>query len=208
MSNLYTREEIIKFLEKCVHKIITLNNDPDKFKIITNTLYNRYLNTNKFNKEVLDEIEAFKVTRSNKKKSLILQLKFKNSKCFKSISWTKLYKNEFNNDTHISKVTKALRHHIKYQIQEYRHNIYNPKCILCNESNQLLLEVDHKPPNTFKNIKSLFFLSFEVEKIKVYWNGNNYILSNNDIAIEWEDFHKKLSEFRILCSKCNKIKIK
>ena len=88
-----TRDEIIQFLELCIHRTITLRSDPTRFTIIANALYQHYrdIESKKFSIETLDRIEAFRITRSSKKKAIIVEVKYWFTSKFQAISWTNLY---------------------------------------------------------------------------------------------------------------------
>ena len=213
MSEL-SRGDIVKFLEDCVHRTITMTSDPNRFIIITNVLYEYHIKTEtgKFSKETLDRIEGFRVTRNPKKKSLLVEVKYKDSPKFHSISWAnliarkRLTKNP--KPTQHSKVNTAFRHHIHYQLVNYRERqpLSLLKCVICESSESTRLEVDHVPPRTFKRLRDHFLQSLEIDEddVKVWWNGKRYCLSNVKLAEEWEQYHFSNAKYRILCDACNK----
>ena len=154
MSKL-TKNEIILFLEKNVHQTFSEKHNLILFNKMINILSEHYKDTDKFNQSTLDNIEQFKITRTPVKKSLLLQLKYRNGKKFQNISWTNLCKDPNSIKTKNHKISQALRYHITDQIKNYRkHRWGHAKCESCESDKDL--EVDHKPPNTFKYIKNLF----------------------------------------------------
>lgn len=118
-----SREEIIQFLETIVHRTITSKSEPETFTKITQALWNHYreIGSTKFSKETLDRIEKIRVTRSAKKKALIVEIKYTNSKKFQAISWTSLYKTSNKVATPNHRVTQALRQEIRDQLAMYRY---------------------------------------------------------------------------------------
>jgi hypothetical protein len=202
MSQL-NRNDIVNFLETCVHRTLTIKDE--KFTIILQTLYNCYIGTQKFTKETLDNIEAIKITRTPKKKSLLVQIRFRDTKHFTSISWTNLYKKQ--EKTEQRKIVSAFRHQIKPQILNYRNSFgCKNKCFLCENESRNELEVDHVPPNTFKNIFDSFINEIDMGDIKVWWSSKHsrYLISDKKLAEEWEIYHEKMAKYRMLCGNCNK----
>lgn len=85
-SSIPTREEVVKFLEANVHR--TFNSTTPEYNLILNVLqkYSPLFNTP--NSRGPRTIEAFKITRTPQKKSLLLQAKFNTERDFISIPWT------------------------------------------------------------------------------------------------------------------------
>lgn len=134
-----SREDIVQFLESCVHRTITQNTDPERFTTILNALYQHYreIDSEKFSKETLDKINAIRVTRSPKKKSLFVEVRYNDSKKFNAISWTGLYKNkEKSKGTHHQQLNSAMRFHIQTQLSDYSNALgARAECVLCGNEN-------------------------------------------------------------------------
>lgn len=203
----FTRDEIVNFLEKNVHRTLTLKSAPEKFTMILQALYdrNRQLGNNKFEEDTLNNVEAIKITRMSTTKALIVQLKYKDSPDFTTISWKKLYKN--NEKTIHNQIVSAFRFHIHPQLVAYRLSRRVIKCDLCDNENNL--EVDHMPPRTFSNIfKSFITLeNLTEEDVSVWWSSRHskYMISDKYLKEKWIDYHNQQAIYRILCGNCNKI---
>lgn len=216
----YSREDIVNFLSRYVHQVITPSSDIEAFNTIANALHNRgqQSGSNSFSKDVLNRVEAFRVTRSPKKKALILQVRYRKSdnkakdNKWHNVSWRKSIKKrkrtiknteESKESAKLAKLTSALRHHIKYQIRDYRDNYFgHPRCELCDKDNRIELEVDHRPPNTFATIKKDFLK--DRGDIKVWWDGQHFRISKQSIIDEWEEYHLRRASLRFLCGDCNR----
>ena len=132
------------------------------------------------------------------------------------ISWVACVKgNVVTKSSEKNKLTQAMRHAIRKQIQIWRNSIgktqpLGHKCVLCECDNYDKLEVDHFP-KTFSQIKRDFLASHindeMIGKIKIEWSPTktSYRFQKGEKTnMKWQRYHRIHATYRWLCSACNK----
>jgi hypothetical protein len=210
------------WLEERVHQTITSKH---KDFDMMNKILQKHPNFNEWKNK---NCEAFKITRSAKNKALQVHIKMTNSfntqeekpkintlKTLKKkeqnewriVSWVACAKGKTGqSSSDKNQLTQAMRFSIRKQIKNFRDtNCYNPKCALCEKTNQL--EVDHYPL-TFATMRDDFLSNVnDVDKIKIRWDKNKISYrfgKGEDINTKWQRYHSKRATYRWLCSDCNK----
>lgn len=158
----------------------------------------------------------FKIGR-NTQKSLTMEVKFKNCKRYRIVSWVCCARQKIPNHQKSDsyKLNQAMRYAVKIQMNGFRKN-KKLICCLCNKNKRI--EVDHYP-NKFSQIRD-DFLEMKNKKGNIQPNTfkyhpkkgmymflkgnkeNNYY--DNKWKTSWQRYHKKHATYRLLCSSCNK----
>lgn len=215
-------ESVKSWLEKHVHQ--TINSKHPEFSIM-NKILQKHPNFKEWKNQ---DCEAFKITRSPKNKALQVHIKMTNKNKIESenpkINTLKTLKKKEQNEWRIvswvacakgkvgqkssdkNQLTQAMRFSIRKQIKNYRDsNSYNPKCAICEKTNQL--EVDHFPL-TFAEMRDDFLSQIEdKDNIKIRWDKNkiSYRFDKGESTnTKWQRYHLKRATYRWLCSDCNK----
>ncbi|HSW77013.1 MAG TPA: hypothetical protein VLG50_08195 [Candidatus Saccharimonadales bacterium] len=135
-------------------------------------------------------------------KNIQLFVSFK-SNCYRIVSWVaccsiKKYKK-------IDPLTSALRYAIRRQILIYKQHHLLKQCALCH--NTYHIEVDHHPIK-FCDIKTQFLNNVLSVPINFRYHAKcgiyMFLKTDQSFKLAWQRYHKKLAQYRYLCSDCNK----
>ena len=208
----HTYESVKEWLEQHVHK--TFKDNCEEYQVMNSILklhpnYESWKNKN---------VQAFKITRSKKNKALQVCIKMKSESHgdkhkndWRIVSWVACAKGKLPKKMTVeNQLTQAMRYAIRVQINNWRNNpknAYNPKCVLCEESNRLKLEVDHYPI-MFSTMRDDFIKdNAKCLNLSLRWDNKNTSFrfqSKEPLNAKWQRYHKKYAEYRWLCGDCNK----
>ena len=104
-----------------------------------------------------------------------------------------------------NKLSRDMRNSIECQIIDFKNNnkLVCSKCFIHCEN----LDVDHKHPKTFKNIRDKFLKTTKLNIPKQFSKGLNsttvFSEDDDDFEDEWCSFHMKEAKLRYLCKPCH-----
>jgi len=157
--------------------------------------------------------EAFKITRTPKRKAIQVNVKFEGmprKNKWRTVSWVACAKGKLpRKATKKNQLTQAMRFAVRVQIRNWRkRNSFNPSCELCECSKKDQLEVDHYP-RPFATIRDQFLGKHEslFENVSLYWDNRKTsyrFQKNQKLNTSWQRYHAKHATYRWLCSDCNK----
>jgi hypothetical protein len=103
-------------------------------------------------------------------------------------------------------IKSIFRHGIKYQINDFRDTIKSYKCEMCNDTNaNTNYEIDHI--NTFQSLVDDYFILYPNHPIKftkdTETNITTFFKEDMHYLINFQEYHKKNANLRVLCKQCN-----
>jgi len=187
----YTRDLLKR--NGCCESLKTLNEDDWRFLI---NLCIRHPDEDKWS-----DIEDFSIQfdEFNKTKLCFYIITSKGRK--KTISINKCV-NGFDDE---NKLSRAMRNSIEYQIMEFK-NSNKSRCSICFIRCDVL-DVDHKHPKTFKNIRDEFLKTTKLKIPTQFSKGLNsttiFCEEDDDFEEQWCLFHQSEAKLRYLCKPCH-----
>jgi hypothetical protein len=141
---------------------------------------------------------------SNKRNMLYYEFNLiKEDGSINDISYRECFKKRTREQEIAFNLNSALRVAIEPQINNFKKNIKNWKCDLCNSN--IDIQIDHI--TLFKDL-SKDFLKNEIMSIpntyeKDYYNRPTFKEEDNDFESRWCEYHRKNAKLRTLCKDCN-----
>lgn len=203
--------EIKNWLESHAHRYFEPKDE--EFKVMLQILQKHH----NFKNWKFQDVLAFKITRSPKKKAIQVLVNFaqnsddgskrkgKGKEKWRNVSWKACCDDiKAKKITRHAKINQAMRFSIKPQIKQFRTQNPNEICDICRTTQHI--EVDHYM-QLFSDIRDNF-LKLENNDIdyKFWWDNKNttFRFSEKEIEARWFEYHLQEARYRYLCSDCNK----
>lgn len=155
----------------------------------------------------LDNISAFRITRSRLNKALLLQVKLSSAsrRRWYTVSWRQT-------TAPPDPLQSAFRHAIKHQIKTWRKSNYplSAVCAQCGDHHSL--QVDHKEPQ-FIELTHTFLSKPENQQtipttFAYHKAGRKFLPKDKNFKLRWQRYHHKHANLQWLCRTCNLQKTK
>lgn len=106
-------------------------------------------------------------------------------------------------------LSNAMRCSIYPQIQNFKENLLELKCVECNSTKNI--HIDHSSPQ-FIDLQITFIQTCDLEIPTLFddneWNGKIFKNINENFEKKWFSYHENNSNLQPLCKKCNLTKEK
>ncbi len=96
----------------------------------------------------------------------------------------------------------ALRFAVRFDMQEFKMSVENPRCCGCGGTDNLTVD-HHKTP--FSYISELFLQRFPDFRMRPVRGGGDCI-ADIEVEAEWIAFHASMASYQLLCRYCNSAK--
>ena len=187
-------DQIRDWLQQHVHRYYERGSS--EFQIMHDVL----LQHPNFSNWKFQEVIAFKVTRSPKKKYLQVEAKFLASG-WRTVSWKACSQNvNYKEKTDLEKLSSAMRYSIREQVRAFRSFTGSKKCAICESEHGL--EVDHdKSHKLFSQLRN-DFIGYHGYPAAFWWvkKANSFRISNaKKWDRKWQQYHADHAKLRLLC---------